>query len=84
MSKLVCWQKNGCKMVACDHEIRTGNPIPGRVLQEAQGKENAMEPYQHSGLNSWAQAHRPMESLWRFPLSPPCKRACLIPVPASL
>lgn len=44
MSKLLCWQKNGCTVVICDHEIKTGSPVPGSVLQEAQGKENAMEP----------------------------------------
>lgn len=70
MSKLLCWQKNGCTVVICDHEIKTGNPVPG-VLQEAQGKANAMEPHQHIGLNSWAQAHRPKESIREIPTEPP-------------
>lgn len=61
ISKLLYWQENGCTLVACDHEIKRGNPVPGRVLQEAQGKDSAMERSQHIGLNSWAQEHRPRD-----------------------
>lgn len=69
MCKLLCWQKNGCAVITCDHEIKIWNLSPGRALQEAQGKDNAVEPYQHAGLKSLAQARKPKESLSRrFPL----------------
>lgn len=65
MFKLLCWQKNGSTVITCDCEIKIRNLRPGRALWEAQGKDNAIKPYQHIGLKSLAQAHKLKESVTR-------------------
>lgn len=46
MCKLLSWQQNGCTMITCDYEIKIQNLSPAGALQEAQGKDNALEPFQ--------------------------------------
>lgn len=47
MCKLLSWQHSGCTVITCGYEIKIWNLSPEGALQEAQGKDNALEPFQY-------------------------------------
>lgn len=47
MCKLLSWQRSGCTVITCGYEIKIWNLSPEGALQEAQQKDNVLEPFQY-------------------------------------